>query len=240
AARAVWASHVEVRERTVHLATLGRLSAQMAHDIRNPLAAIRGAAQYLDEERKRGGALEDSAEFLTLILEQTERLDKVVSDYRRLGRAEPAFETAEVPALLARVLSNARLIAEREPTIQVEGHPPVEALTWSLDPELVTTALENLVRNAVEAMPDGGTIHIDSKLGGRTLSLRVSDDGPGMDARTREQSSQSFFTTKATGSGLGLAFARRVAEAHGGRLHIESAPGRGTSVTLVLARGPGG
>ena len=232
-ARAVWASYTEVRERTAHLATLGRLSSQMAHDIRNPLAAIRGAAQYLDEERRRGGSLQDNEAFLDLILEQTDRLDRVVSDYRRLGQAEAAFEPTDVGALVQRVVDHAKVGESGE---AVDFRSSVGGLgEWSLDPELIATALENLVRNAIEAFDGaGGTITVEARVQDRTLRLSVTDDGPGMDARTRAEAEQAFFTTKASGSGLGLAFAKRVAEAHAGRLLIRSAPGRGTTITLTL------
>ncbi len=239
AARAVWASYTEVQARTAHLATLGRLSSQMAHDIRNPLAAIRGAAQYLDEERKRGGSLRDNEAFLELILEQTERLDRVVGDYRRLGRAEPVFEEVDVEALIERVVENAQLGESAQlgvPHGDVDIQREASSIgTWRLDPELVATALENLVRNAIEALGErAGSVRVRAHAEEQTLSLSVTDDGPGMDARTREQAEQAFFTTKATGSGLGLAFARRVAEAHDGRLRIESALDRGTTVVLTL------
>lgn len=239
AARLIWSAHTEVRARTAHLATLGRLSAQMAHDIRNPLAAIRGAAQYLAEERRRGNSLEDQGEFIDLILDQTERIDRVVGDYRRLGGATPEPVETDVDALLAGVATGAALsVRSDEATVEVRCEAS-NIGTWHLDPELVTTALENLIRNSVEALEDDrGTITLDARRTEETLSIEVTDDGPGMDARTREQAEEAFFTTKAQGSGLGLAFARRVAEAHGGQLKIRSALGRGTTVELTLGKTP--
>lgn len=236
AARTVWSSFSTYRERTAHLATLGRLSAQMAHDIRNPLAAIHGAAQYLDTERERGGKLEEHRELLDLILEQTARLERVVRDYQRLGRAEPVREPADVGKLVRGVVEGAR-VAERAGK-EIEVIAGVEEMPeCPLDADLVAAALENLVRNAIEAMERGKIVVRAERrfeAGRDSLRLTVIDDGPGMDARTREQAEEAFFTTKATGTGLGLAFVRRVAEAHGGRLIIESALGRGTTVALVL------
>ncbi len=240
AARTVWSAFTTYRERSAHLATLGRLSAQMAHDIRNPLAAIRGAAQYLDTERDRGGRLEDHREFLDLILEQTERLERVVRDYQRLGRAEPVRTELDVPALVRSVVDGAR-VSEKATRAGVSVVAEVDdgVGEHSLDGDLVSAALENLVRNAIEAMEDrGGTVRVRAEqafLRGRdALVLAVTDDGPGMDARTREQAEEAFFTTKASGTGLGLAFVRRVAEAHAGQLQIQSRLGRGTTVTLVI------
>lgn len=231
AARLVWTAWAEHRERTAHFATLGRLGAQMAHDIRNPLAAIHGAAQYLDEERRRGGRLEDHAEMIALVLAQTERLEQVVREYRRLGRAEPELAPVDLAALIAEVAERAALSAPEGVTVTADAPAP---LTLRLDEELTRTALENLVRNAVEAIEGEGAVTIALEREADRARVRVRDDGPGMDPRTRERAEDAFFTTKAQGSGLGLAFVRRVAEAHRGQMRIESALGRGTTVTLVL------
>lgn len=246
AARAVWSAFTTFRERSAQLVTLGRLSAQMAHDIRNPLAAIRGAAQYLDTERERGGRLDDHREFLELILEQTERLERVVSDYQRLGRAQPVPTSVDLDKLVRTVVGGAR-VSERAASAKVELSADIELEhpTCTLDGDLVAAALENLVRNAVEALSEdehraqpGGHVCVEARrrfVDGRdAIVLRVIDDGPGMDARTREQADEAFFTTKGQGTGLGLAFARRVAEAHGGSMRIETTLGSGTTVILTL------
>lgn len=234
AARLVWTAWAEHRERTAQLTTLGRLGAQMAHDIRNPLAAIHGAAQYLDEERRRGGRLEDHAEMIALVLEQTVRLEQVVRDYRRLGRAEPELTEVDAGALAREVVERASISAGD--AVAVRAEVP-EALTLPLDRELIQTVLENLVRNAVEALgSEAGEVVVSLTATSQRATFTVRDDGPGMDPRTREQAEDAFFTTKARGSGLGLAFVRRVVEAHGGEMRLESALGRGTTVTLKLPR----
>lgn len=239
AARTVGSAMATYRERAAQLATLGRLSAQMAHDIRNPLAAIRGAAQYLEGERD--GTSATSRELITLIIEQADRLERVVRDYQRLGRAEPVRTHTDVAELLAGVVEGAKVsekATEKAVILEVDG----ELGELALDPDLVRAALENLVRNALEAIEEsrvGTGVRVKGErrlVGGRdALVLEVVDDGPGMDPRTLEQAEDAFFTTKAEGSGLGLAFARRVAEAHAGELTIESRFGRGTRVRLVFA-----
>lgn len=241
AARTVWSAFTTYRERAAHLATLGRLSAQMAHDIRNPLAAIRGAAQYLQTERERGGRLEEQGELLELIVDQADRLERVVRDYQRLGRAQPVRVETDVEELVARVASGAR-VSEKAASAKVEVRAEVEDDVGMprIDPDLVAAALENLSRNALEAMEGarGSVVRVAARRrtrsGRESLVLSVEDDGPGMDARTRAQAEEAFFTTKAEGSGLGLAFVRRVAEAHGGTLRVESRQGHGTTVTMVL------
>lgn len=241
AARTIWSAFTTYRERAAHLATLGRLSAQMAHDVRNPLAAIRGAAQYLQTERERGGRLEDQGELLELIVEQADRLERVVRDYQRLGRAEPVRAEIDVGKLVLGVASGAR-VTEKAASAKLEVRAEVEDDVGMprIDPDLVAAALENLARNALEAMQGTRGSHVslvarrEPRSGRDSLVLSVIDDGPGMDARTREQAEEAFFTTKAEGSGLGLAFVRRVAEAHGGTLRIESRLGHGTTVTMVI------
>ena len=231
AARFVWSAYAEVRERTAQLAMLGRASAQLAHDLRNPLAAIRGAAQYLELEIRD----EEQREFIELIIDQADRLDRVIGDYRRLGSADPRPEDTDVGALLEKVASGAEISPEAEGvSVVCEAK---DAGRWTLDPELVATAVENLVRNAIEALEEhegGGTVKVRAHRADDALIVEVEDDGPGMDPRTRERAEESFFTTKARGSGLGLAFARRVAEVHHGQLRIRSALGRGTTIELTF------
>ncbi|MDC0713471.1 ATP-binding protein [Stigmatella sp. ncwal1] len=223
------------RERLKQLATLGRFSAQMAHDLKNPIAALKGAAQFLKEEHTQGHSWEDKGDFLDLLLEQVERLDRVVSTYQRLGRVEPLTHPLDLNRLVEEVLGLQAFAGF--PHVRLERAlardlPPCEG-----DHDLLANALENLVRNACEAMPRGGTLTVRTRREGpegRSVVLCVEDTGEGMDARTRERAFDEFFTTKASGSGLGLAFVRRVVEAHGGEVSLTSREGHGTILLLRL------
>jgi|GEM_PF-484568 len=219
------------RQRLEYHATLGRFSAQMAHDLRNPLAAIKGAAQYLKEEQKRG-TLNDAGDFLTLIIDQANRLDRVVSEYQRIGRIETVLKPIELDALVAEVLGGQALAAPQGIVL----HRKLEAkgLACQADTDLISAALENLVRNAFEAMPAGGTVTVLTEAQAGFINLSVVDTGKGMDPRIVELAFADFFTTKTTGSGLGLAFVRRVAEAHGGEASLKSLEGKGTTVQLRI------
>jgi signal transduction histidine kinase len=227
------------RAREENLATLGRLSQQMAHDLKNPLAAIVGAGEFLEEERNQGRSLDDSAEFIELILDQAKRIERVIDEYRRLASVEPALATV-APGDLVRKVVEAQNVAAHTQSLEVRAEVTADLDDIQADAELITTALENLVRNAAEAMSEsaqGSRIIVGAKRSEGRIALSVEDDGPGMDPRTRERALGDFFTTKTEGSGLGLPFARRVAEAHGGELLLETREGEGTSVRLVLPVG---
>lgn len=229
----------EHRERNRYLATLGRFSVQMAHDLRNPVAAIHGAAQFLQEERTQGRSLDPHVRYLDLILERTERLERVIRDYQRMGRVEPVRAPLDVNELVETLLAHPH--SDRSSSVQVRTElesnlPPCQA-----DRDLLAAALENLVRNAREAMSQGGEIVVstqyDEDSSGGLVRIRVRDTGPGMDVHTQERAFVDFFSTKSQGSGLGLAFAARVAEAHGGRASLESREGAGTTVEIEIPVG---
>ncbi len=234
--RRVIASVALRRARMDRLATLGRFASQMAHDLKNPLAALKGAAQYLKEEYAQGRSPQSSAEFFDLLLDQIDRMHRVVDNYQRLGRAEPLRAALDVNELVRQVLA----LQHFAPTAKVEVRAQLtDGLpTCALDRDLVAGALENVIHNAFEAMEHGGvvTVRTAGALPPEPDGVRISveDTGVGMDARTRERAFDDFYTTKPKGSGLGLAFVRRVVEAHGGEVTLASKEGRGTTVELRL------
>lgn len=230
------------RERVERLASLGRFSSQMAHDLRNPLASLKGALQFLDEERARGHGLDPHADFVRLMMEQVERLGRVVDDYERIGRVEPIRRSVEVNELVQGVVRLQPFAAQSGVSIRAETAERLPRC--ELDVDLVRGALENVIRNAFEAMPRGGDVVVRTALDGGNgadrVVISVEDSGEGMDARLVERAFEDFYTTKPRGTGLGLAFVRRVAQAHGGDVSLRSTLGRGTIVSMrlpVAARG---
>jgi signal transduction histidine kinase len=223
------------RARTEYLLTLGRFAQQMAHDVRNPLATIKGAAQFLQEERAAGRSIDDQPDMLAAIAGSVDRIDRFIADYQRIGRVEPDARPVDVNAVVEGALRAASGAKSAPIEIGRDLAPGLPDL--AADPDLLGFALENLVRNACEAMPEGGRLSVATeRCGGGTPGVRVTvrDTGCGMDVVTRERALDGFFTTKEGGTGLGLAFVRRVVEAHGGRLRVESALGRGTTVSVEL------
>jgi two-component system, NtrC family, sensor histidine kinase HydH len=226
-------SQTERRVRVEALVGLGRFAAQMTHDLKNPLAALKGAVQFLKEEMACGRSLHEQAAFLDLLLHQIERVSEVVEGYARLGRMQPEPSRTDLNGLVRDVLALQTYV---QSNVALTTDLSDGALICRVDTGLVTRALENLVRNAVEAMPDGGSLLVRTALArsrSRTMAaITVQDSGHGIDARLAAQAFDDFFTTKAQGSGLGLAFVRRVARSHGGTVELASKPGEGTTVTL--------
>ena len=227
AVREVVTMVVRRKQKMADLALVGRVTAQMAHDLQNPLAAIKCATQIIEEDRLRGGSLDAARreKMLAVVARQVDRLSGIIDDYRRVGRIEPRSESVSLTHVIDRIATPNNVIIEVD----------LRSRRIVADGELVARALDNLVRNAAEAMPEGGTVRVSAHSPANGwVELTVADQGPGMDARVCERAFDDFFTTKAKGSGLGLAFVRRVAEAHGGVASISSRIGRGTDVTLRL------
>lgn len=229
AARELAFAVAQSRERAQRLTVLGRFSAQMAHDIKGPLSALLGGVQVLED----AGDETMRKEMLVLVAEQAKRIAGIVDRYDRMGRVEPRKTTVRVNEVALRV---ARAHGIDAVTLAADD-PECDA-----DRELVESAIENVVRNAVEATQDPAKVRVETERDdpGRAVLIRVVDRGPGMDARQLERAFEDFFTTKPEGSGLGLPFVRRVLVAHGGDVAIRSERGAddaaGTTVELRLPR----
>jgi signal transduction histidine kinase len=222
------------RERLQRMATLGRFSSQMAHDLKNPLAALKGAAQYLIEERRLGKPISEETDLVKLMLEQVDRLTGVVDRYQRIASVEPEFAPVEVNELVREVLALQPFTSAGE-RISLDAQLDAQLPRCVADRQLLSGALENLVRNAFEAMPNGGRLTVRTRCDSDDrLIIAVEDTGHGMNPRVLERAFEDFFTTKAHGTGLGLTFARRVAQAHGGDVLLTSREGFGTVVSLEI------
>jgi two-component system, NtrC family, sensor histidine kinase HydH len=223
------------RKRQGRLAHQGRFSVQMAHDLRNPLAALKGAAQYLREEVRQGRPLAQQDEYLDLMIAQIERLERTVDEHQRMGRLQLQRVPRPLNDLVRDIMSLRAVANDPRIALALELSPLVPEC--AVDADLLARALENLCQNAIEAMPEGGRLVVKTSLeeSGNVL-LSISDTGCGMDPRTQERATDAFYTTKRHGTGLGLSFARDVVEGHGGQLQLASERGRGTTVNVRLPR----
>jgi two-component system sensor histidine kinase HydH len=224
------------RDQLVRFAALGKMAAQMAHDLKNPLAALKGAAQFLREEMSQGRSIDSRTDFIDLLVEQIDRLKSAVEKYQRLGRIEAMRAPVQLNELVQSLVTLQEMGNSAQNTVKAEL--AADLPECPLDRDLVAGALENLLQNAFEATPHASMVTVRTALShtrhAQAVMLSVEDVGIGMSARTRERALDDFYTTKATGSGLGLAFVRRVAEAHGGEVSLTSKEGAGTTVRLFL------
>jgi signal transduction histidine kinase len=236
AARLAIVTVMSRRDQLVRLATLGKMSAQMAHDLKNPLAALKGAAQLLREERSQGRSIDDKIEFLDLLVEQSDRLEVAVEKYQRFGRIEAVRTPVRLNELVRSLVALRTLGGGHD--VDVRTDLASDLPECFLDRELIAGALENLLQNAFEASPSSRPVTVRTAVASarhaRGVLLSVEDRGVGMSERTRHWALDDFFTTKTKGSGLGLPFVRRVVEAHGGEVTLVSKEGAGTTVRMFL------
>jgi len=218
------------------LALLGTLSAELAHEVRNPLAAIRGEVQRLAADVPPG-APDDLAAALQRIDREVDRLDQVVRDYGALARGRSVRnEKVDVSIELRELLALHRRAVPRTVEVREElagGLPRLRA-----DADRLRAVVLNLVRNALLAMPEGGVLSVRTRTeeaeGHRRIVIEVADTGVGIAARDLRRIFEPLFTTRERGTGLGLAIARRIAEEHGGGIEVESTLGKGSTFRVLL------
>lgn len=216
------------------LATVGRLSSRIAHEVRNPLAIVRSLVQNLKESAH--AKAEDTRRNCTLVLEEIDRLARVTASLTGLARpVQPRLSTLSAAETVARVEWLARHLLEGRPVTLRTAAGPADA-SVSADPDLVCQVLLGLISNGADASPEGGIVELEWRVQDGQVVFEVSDHGPGVAPEIRDRIFDPFFTTKAVGTGLGLAVARELAEAQGGRVVLESAGADGTCFALCLPR----
>lgn len=199
------------------LAALGRMSAGLAHEIRNPIAAMRLKAE--NALAVTDGSRSEAA--LTSILEQVDRLDILLRDLLEMTQArEPRLAEVDLETFLARTVETHRELATARSIALTAGTGPASSPLPQFDPSQMQRALDNLIINALQNTPTGGKIVVDARRRGDMLLFQVSDNGPGISDELRERLFEPFVTGRADGTGLGLAIVREIARNHRGQVRL--------------------
>jgi two-component system sensor histidine kinase PilS (NtrC family) len=219
---------------------LGQMAAGMAHELRNPLAAISGSVQYLKGSLKPGG---ETLELMDIILRESQRLDQTIKDFLTFARpGKFSTQSCDLVRLLEDHLKLLRKSREFSGAHRVETHFAADEVWCDVDANRMKQVFWNLSTNALKAMPDGGAltiaIHVDDEK--NEVAVEFKDEGVGMDERARDGYFQPFRSAFEEGTGLGAAIVYRLVEEHGGRISLESSPGKGTSIRIVVPRARGG
>jgi len=226
--------------RKEQLALVGELAAVMSHEVRNPLAIISNAVAGL---RREGTSAEDRVTLLSILEEETERLNRLVGDLLRYAKPlSVERQRLDLDALLGRAMELARqhvnVRLEKEIAWHPEGGEEVSPPPVFGDANMLRQVFDNLVQNACQAMSGGGTLTVRARSatedGVEGITVEVTDTGEGMDTQVRSRAGTPFFTTRPGGTGLGLAICDRIVTAHGGVLAIKSRSGEGTVVSVFL------
>jgi len=215
--------------RSHRLAALGRMAAGIAHEIRNPLGTLRGFAQYFRAKADD----EASIEYSSLMIGEVDRLNESISFLLEFSRPRDPelvrLDTTELLEKSCKLLEHD--LAEKKISLQKSYRctVPVEA-----DGDLLLQVLLNLLKNAINASEMGSTVSLVCENNRDKIYITVTDNGIGMSKNEREQMFDPFFTTRKTGTGLGLTVSHQIVEQHSGTLEVDSEPGRGTSITMIL------
>ncbi len=240
----------EEAARQERLAALGGMAAVLAHEIRNPLGAIKGLAQFLGEKRASDAT---QTEMTQTIATEATRLERLVNDLLTYARPRPPeLQPTDLPATLREVIALAQPAADAagvEVRLEVNDGPPKVIA----DPEQMKQLFGNLVLNALQAMPKGGALTITAKTqglqsgnkvslpasplpmhDGLSVEISVEDTGPGIPQADLPRIFEPFYTTRTKGTGLGLAICRQIVEAHGGTIRVARTGPAGTAIEVTL------
>ncbi|MDP6530091.1 MAG: ATP-binding protein [Gemmatimonadota bacterium] len=216
--------------RSETLSAMGMMAAGIAHEVRNPLAIISGTASLLKRRYPDSAGADPRIDFIP---EEVERLNGILEGYLRFARDEPMeTEQCDLSRLVARSVEMVEQGIDDDVTIECVGTNA--ALPVDADPRRIQQVLLNLLLNAVQAMPGGGRICARVDASGDAARAVITDSGPGFSGKELQGAFQPFYTTKESGSGLGLTMAKRIVEAHGGRLTLGNADSGGARVTMEI------
>jgi len=218
------------------MATVGRLSLRIAHEVRNPISAIELNAEMLEDiVRGRDDVeMKEAAGLVSSIRDQVTTLDALTEEYLAFARfPRPHFEEESINQLVQELADFVRPVATRQGlTLRVEVDPNVPMM--EIDRGLLRQAVLNLVKNGLETLSSGGQLTIGSRFDGEAVEIAVSDTGGGIPEEVGPRLFEQFFTTKPQGTGLGLSITRQIAEEHGGDVTWTNRAPLGATFTIRL------
>ncbi len=218
------------------MATVGKLALKVAHEVRNPIAAIELNAEMVgDLVKERGGPdMAEAATLVSAIREQVNALDAITEEYLAFARfPRPQYDEDSVNEMVAALVEFVRPVAARQGSV-VEATTDRTVPPMAIDRTLLRQAILNLVKNGLEALSRGGKLTVSTRRVDDQVEIDIRDTGPGIAPEVGKRLFEQFFTTKAQGTGLGLYISRQIIEEHGGTLRWQSAPGVGTTFTASL------
>lgn len=211
------------------LAQLGEMGAMLAHEIRNPLAGIKGYAQVIGKSPQD----ERNSSFAQRIVMETQRLEKLVSDLLSYARSnQESLTKVDLCEVIAHSVALLRHEAEQFKVNLITDCP--DGILTGGNRDRLGQVLLNLCKNAIQAMPVGGTLRITAAVAGKRAIISVCDDGQGISQEDMKRVFEPFFTTRARGTGLGLALCKKIVEEHGGKITVQSVVGEGTAVSITI------
>jgi signal transduction histidine kinase len=221
------------------LSQWGALAAGLAHEIKNPLSTMNISLQLLEEDLRARPQV-GSAKVLSrveLLTSEVQRLQRIVNDFLKLAKAPELDLKERDPNTLVESIQAFVLPEFERQSVDLAIQLDRGARPIRVDPDLVRQALLNIIRNALQAMPDGGTLTIQTVASDDVFRLDFIDTGGGMEAGVCSRVFDGFFSTRRGGTGIGLAITRQIIQLHGGDVACDSAPGRGSRFTVTLPVG---
>ena len=231
--RAVEAANQEMVRQNL-LAEMGKFSMMIAHEIKNPLSIIKSSFDIL----KKDPAQPDNAVLFQYIKEEIQRINGLIEDFLSFAKpAKPSFRVVDANGMLKDCVERFRRM-DTTHRIEFETHIPETSCLSYLDPDLFRRAIDNILKNAVEACNEQGIISIDASCMTETWRVEISDDGCGIPEHMLDKIFNPFVTTRAKGTGLGLAYTAQVIQAHGGGIHVENRFQIGARFIIEIPREP--
>jgi PAS domain S-box-containing protein len=220
----------EVIHRQDKLAAVGQLAAGVAHEIRNPLTSMKGYAEFLQLDEKDP----ERMEFLSIILDEIDRVNTIVEDFMVLAKPKAVeLEEKNVVPVIQNVVSLLEFEA-RKKNVRLTFDCCQEIIQIECDENRLKQVFLNFIKNGIEAMPNGGELHVKTIIHDNNVQISIQDTGVGISKEKLKKLGEPFFTTKKNGNGLGLMVSFKIIESHNGKVFVESEPNKGTTFNILL------